>query len=129
VKVILVAVVLLLPGAALAGNPAPSASPSTAPATGLSINAPHPSMPWSGVANPYGQVMRYIVMPAQPVEIASPATGALGELVLQPRVVEIPGYTIAETTAGYYVPERWMLEQAGPGSYQWRLTPPQFFRK
>ena len=77
-KAILVAVVLSLPGAALAGNPAPSASPSTAPATGLSINAPHPSMPWSGVANPYGQVMRYIVM---------------------------------------------------PGSYQWRLTPPQFFKK
>ena len=126
---LLVAVVLGLPGAALAGNPAPSASPSTGPATGLSINAPHPSMPWSGIANPYGQVMRYIVMPAQPVEIESPATGALGEVVLQPSVVEIPGYTIAETTAGFYVPGRWMLEQVGTGSYQWRLAPPQFFKK
>ncbi|HEV8615523.1 MAG TPA: hypothetical protein VGU22_08500 [Methylomirabilota bacterium] len=132
---LLVAVVLALPGAVFAPSPASSASPSAinssvAPTSPVpSVNAPHPSMPWSGVANPYGQLMRYIVMPAQPVQIDSPTTGALGEVVLEPRVVQIPGYTMAETTAGYYVPERWVLEHVGPGSYQWRLAPPQFFKK
>ena len=132
---LLFAVMLALPGAAFARSPAPSPGPSAsnpaaAPTATPSANSPHPTMPWSGgAANLYGQLMRYIVMPAQPVEITRPSSSATGEAIVESRVVEIPGYTMAETTAGFYVPERWMLDQAGPGSYHWRLAPPQFFKK
>ncbi len=44
-------------------------------------------------------------------------------------LVTVPGYYIAETTTGYYYFERWTLEQANYGVYQWRLLPAQFVRK
>jgi hypothetical protein len=30
---------------------------------------PHPTMPWSGITTPYGQLIRYIHMPPQPVTL------------------------------------------------------------
>lgn len=127
-RALIVAVLLvLLPGAALAqtGNPG---NP------GDFTNNPHPSMPWTGITNPnrinYGQVIRYIAIPPQPVEIEVrvPTPAGLPPQT-QRQVVEIPGYYIAETTTGYYYPERWTLEQLNLGVYQWRQLPPEFRRK
>ena len=45
---------------------------------------------------------------------------------LEPQVVTIPGYVLAETTNGYLYPQRWTLEQLNVGVYQWRLRPQEF---
>jgi hypothetical protein len=132
----IVLALVVLPGAALAGNPTTAVTNgfqttftpgviSTQPG----VNTPHPTMPWAGITNQYGQPVRYFLVPSQPVEIQSPGASATGETVLEARVVDIPGYTMTETNVGFYVPERWIIEQVGPGSYQWRVVPPQFFRK
>ena len=31
--------------------------------------APHPTMPWSGITTPYGQLIRFVYMPPQPVTL------------------------------------------------------------
>jgi hypothetical protein len=125
---------------------------------------PHPSMPWSGITTPSGQLLRYIQIPPQPVtleyfppagaaapaeavEPAPPAAGEEPKAADKPadeaappaspppaptvvrQVVMIPGYTVRETTVGYHYPERWTIEQVGPGTYRWRMLPPQFVPK
>jgi len=45
---------------------------------------------------------------------------------LEPQVVTIPGYVLAETENGYLYPQRWTLEQLNVGVYQWRLRPQEF---
>lgn len=115
---------MLFPGAVFAqvGNPADV------------TNNPHPAMPWSGITNPnkpnYGQVVRYIQVPARQVviEVLTPTPEGLPRQS-QRQVVEVPGYAIAQTTTGFYYPERWTIEQVGVGVYQWRRLPAEFKRK
>ena len=101
--------------------------------TDFSAN-PHPAMPWSGITNPtqvdYGQVIRYIQVPPQQVaiEVYVPTPEGLPRQT-QRQVVEVPGYYVAETTTGYYYPERWSIEQLSAGLYQWRKLPPEFRKK
>ena len=45
------------------------------------------------------------------------------------QTVTIPGYWIKDTTAGYYIPSRWVLVQSSPGNYAWWLAPPEFRRR
>ena len=91
---------------------------------------PHPKMPW----NPYhGQILRYVPVPPQSVTIEVAVPPAAGEEAKEPKtqqqVVQIPGYTVTETTSGYLIPQRYTLEQVAPGQYQWRLLPAEFRRK
>lgn len=81
------------------GNPTNPADP---------INNPHPTMPWFGVATPYGQFMQWVWMPPQPV-------------VVDEQVVYQPGFWVAQTTAGYYYPRRWVLREVAPGTVGWVL--------
>ncbi len=131
-KVWLAAVVALLGTLA-----APAAAQTTGnPATpGDFTNNPHPAMPWAPNnpninANAYGQVVRYIPVPPQPVEVVLSVPVPDG---VPPRtetqVQEIPGYYITETTTGFYYPERWTLQQVNAGVYQWVRLPPEFRRK
>ncbi len=95
---------------------------------------PHPIDPWFGLPYPgrpdYGNVVRYIEVPPQQVVVPLyiPGPGSFpGEFEQQ--VVEIPGYLVTETTTGYVYPQRWSLEQVGPGVYYWRVLPPLFTAK
>ena len=92
---------------------------------------PHPNMLWN-LYNPtkatYGEFVQYIQVPAQQVTIQIPVAGGPPDQ-LQPQSVQIPGYTVTETTTGYWYPERMTLVQAGPGSYQWAKLPAEFKKK
>jgi hypothetical protein len=81
------------------GNPTNPADP---------INNAHPTMRWFGVATPYGQFTRWVWMPPQPV-------------VVSDQVLYQPGFWVAETTAGYYYPKRWVLREVAPGTVGWVL--------
>jgi hypothetical protein len=112
-------------------------------------------MPWGGITTPYGQLIRYVYMPPQPVtleylvpgtppveptppsegertgEAAPPAEDGVRETAVPaPQVVRqqvtVPGYYVRETTTGFHYPERWAIEQAGPNVYRWRMLPAQF---
>ena len=122
----------------LLGVAAPVAAQTTGnPANpGDFINNPHPAMPWAGYANPnmgafnYGQVVQYITVPPQPVELELMVPVPDGvPTQTQKLVQEIPGYVIAETTTGFYYPERWTLQQLNVGVYQWVQLPAEFRRK
>ena len=58
-----------------------------------------------------------------PAESAPPASQVVRQVVM------IPGYAVRETTIGFEYPERWTLEQVGPGAYRWRLLPAQLIRR
>jgi hypothetical protein len=70
-------------------------------------NNPHPTMPWL-VTSPYGVVQRWVWMPPQPV-------------LVNEQIVYEPGFWVAQTTAGYYYPTRWVLRESAPGRYSWVL--------
>ena len=72
------------------------------------VNNPHPTMPWVGVTTPYGQFLRWVWMPPQPV-------------VANDRVLYEPGFWVAHTTAGYYYPARWVLREGSAGTFGWVL--------
>ena len=117
--VALVVALVAAPGLTFAQGPPSPTSP------------PHPSMPWSGPSAPgragYGNVIRYIQIPPQQVEIEVAAPGAGGTSgETQKQVVEIPGYVVTETTTGFLYPERISLQQTSPGVYQWVTLPQQF---
>ncbi len=120
--VALVVVLTVAPGLAFAQGPPTPTSP------------PHPSMPWSGLpysggagGTGYGNVIRYIQVPPQQVEIEVAAPAAEGKSEeTQKQVVEIPGYVVTETTTGFIYPQRVTLQQTGPGVYQWVTLPQQF---
>jgi hypothetical protein len=114
------------PGVALPTAPAPSA-PTPAPAAVAPTpgnpshpndfaNNPHPAMPWFGVGTPYGQFVRWVWVPPRAV--------AVGD-----RVVEEPGYWVAETTAGYYYPDHWALTQGPAGELSWLMVPRAFQKR
>ena len=126
----------------------------------VSPTAPaHPTMPWSGITTPSGQLIRYVYMPPQPVtleylvlseapvieasppaaagdakgENQPPADAARTPAPATPQVVRqqvtVPGYYVRETTVGFHYPERWVIEQTGPNAYRWRMLPAQFVPK
>jgi hypothetical protein len=129
--------------------------PAAAPAQ-VSPTAPaHPTMPWGGITTPYGQLIRYVYMPPQPVTLeyllpgapsleAAPPAGDEGKPEGTPPAAEparenppatpqvvrqqvtVPGYYVRETTTGFHYPERWAIEQTGPNVYRWRMLPAQF---
>jgi hypothetical protein len=88
-------------------------------------------MPWSiGAATPYGQLMRYVWIPPQPVVVETPLAVTEGErLGAQQQVVQVPGYYASETTLGVYYPERWVIERVGPAAYRWRVAAAEFRRR
>jgi hypothetical protein len=45
------------------------------------------------------------------------------------QTLTIPGYWVKDTTAGFYIPARWVLVQPSPGTYAWWLAPPEFRRR
>ena len=114
--VVLLATQLLWPALAVAQD-SPSTTPSIIPNTSVpgnptnpadTINNPHPTMPWTGITTPYGQFVRWVWMPPQPV-------------VTDHQVLYQPGYWVAQTTAGYYYPVRWALRETVPGTFGWVL--------
>ncbi|PYM44403.1 MAG: hypothetical protein DME12_00055 [Candidatus Rokuibacteriota bacterium] len=90
-------------------------------------------MPWA-FFNPnvgawdYGAVVQYIPVPSQQVVIQVPVLDTVSPET-RAQTVEIPGYYIAETTTGYWYPERWGLQQPNVGVYQWVKLPAEFRRK
>ena len=72
-----------------------------------------------------------VAAPAGAVSIPTSVSFSLasGTEQTQKQVQEIPGYVIAETTTGYYYPERWTLQQLNVGVYQWVQLPAEFRRK
>jgi hypothetical protein len=115
---------------------APAAAPPGNPNNpGDFINNPHPAMPWA-FYNPnvggwdYGDVVQYMLVPSQQVVIQVPAPLPDGvPPQAREETVEIPGYYVAETTTGYWYPERWALQQLSTGVYQWVQLPAEFQRK
>jgi hypothetical protein len=98
--------------------PAPAAATTVVPTLGLpgnptdpadTINNPHPTMPWVGITTPYGQFVRWVWMPPQPV-------------VANDQVLYQPGFWVAQTTAGYYYPTRWVLQEVSAGTFGWVLV-------
>jgi len=141
------ALLTVAPAAAQPGNPNNPAD---------FIRNPHPAMPWAPnnpdrfLSETYGTVIQYIPVPPQQVVIQVPVplpAGAPAQAQEPPGVpaqsrgeepsapaqtqeqtVEIPGYYVAETTTGYWYPERWTLQQQN-GVYQWVKLPAEFRKK
>jgi hypothetical protein len=65
----------------------------------------------------------------KPPEAAAPEESAPPAPQVVRQVVMIPGYYVRETTVGFEYPERWTLEQVGPGAYAWRVLPAQLIRR
>lgn len=119
-------------GVLLAAAPA-AAQPGNPSNPGDFINNPHPAMPWapfSPTRADYGTVVQYIPVPPQEVVVQIPVQLPDG-VPPQTRegTVEIPGYYVAETSTGYWYPERWTLQQLNVGVYQWVKLPAEFRRK
>jgi hypothetical protein len=90
-------------------------------------------MPWATNSTSrvdYGQVVRYIPVPPQPVSLTVhvPVPEGVPPKTEQ-QMVEVPGYYVTETTTGFYYPERWTIQQTGAGVYQWVKLPPDFKRR
>ena len=130
---LLVALALGFPIVAAGQSPAPNSippipTPNDPPTT---TSAPHPMMPWSPYAGPdVGEPVRAIPVPPQQItiDVLVPAPASLPSRT-EPRVVEIPGYFVTETTTGYVFPERWTLDRLNVGVYQWRKLPAEFRKK
>jgi len=141
------ALLTVAPAAAQPGNPNNPAD---------FIRNPHPAMPWAPnnpdrfLSETYGTVIQYIPVPPQQVVIQVPVPLPAGAppqaqeppgvpaqsrgeepsapAQTQEQTVEIPGYYVAETTTGYWYPERWTLQQLN-GVYQWVKLPAEFRKK
>ncbi len=115
------------PAAAQAGNPSNPAD---------FTRNPHPAMPWAPnnpdrfLSETYGTVIQYVpVAPQQVViQLRTPLPDGVPPQTSE-QTVEIPGYYVAETTMGYWYPERWTLQQLNVGVYQWVKLPAEFRRK
>jgi hypothetical protein len=97
------------------------------------LNNAYPTQPWNqlGVGRvDYGQLVQYLVVPPENAAITLnvPVPDSVPP---QTRVetVEIPGYYVAETTTGYWYPDRWGLQQLNVGVYQWVKLPAEFRKK
>jgi hypothetical protein len=75
----------------------------------------------------WGTVVDQVWVPPQPVAIQVYVRQPEGiPEEWQTQIVEVPGYYVVRTTKGTVYPERWALDQTGPGMYQWRKLPPYF---
>jgi hypothetical protein len=97
------------------------------------LNNPYPTLPWNQLGAfrvDYGEVVQYIAVPPQPAAISLyvPVPDGVPPQTWE-GTVEVPGYYVAETTTGYWYPERWMLQQLNLGVYQWVKLPAEFRRK
>ena len=97
------------------------------------LNNAYPTQPWNqlGVGRvDYGQVVQYIAVPPQQAVLSLyvPLPDGVPPQTRE-EIVEIPGYYVAETTTGYWYPERWTLQQLNVGVYQWVKLPAEFRRK
>jgi len=99
----------LWPATVLAQSPLPPGPTTGNPNNPGDPNNPHPTMPWFGPATPYGQFIRWVWVPPKAVLTAD-----------QVQLYE-PGYFIKQTTAGYYYPMRWVLQETSPGTFGWVL--------
>ena len=110
-----------------------SAQPGNPTNPGDFVNNPHPAMPWapfSPTRTDYGTVVQYIPVPSQQVVVRLPVRLPDGvPPQTRQETVEIPGYYVAETTTGYWYPERWTLHQLNVGVYQWVKLPAEFRKK
>ena len=96
------------------------------------LNNAYPTQPWNqlGVGRvDYGQVVQYIAVPPQQAVLSLyvPLPDGVPPQTRE-EIVEIPGYYVAETTTGYWYPERWTLQQQN-GVYQWVKLPAEFRKK
>lgn len=97
------------------------------------FNNAYPTQPWNQLGvyrqgyGPYGSVVQYITVPSQAISVSLfvPVPDGVPPRT-EERVVQVPGYYIAETTTGYYYPERWTLRQLNVGVYQWLRLPAEF---
>ena len=121
---VLVVALILVPLATASAQtaPAPPGAPATPAAVATPgnpsnpadvVNNPHPTLPWFGQATPYGQFMRWLWRPPRAVVVGD-------------RIVQEPGFWIAETTSGYYYPAHWVLAQEPTGELIWRTVAPLF---
>ena len=87
------------------------------------LNNPHPMLPNAGL----GYAVRQVWMPPQPVamQVYVPTPEGVPSRY-QTMFAEVPGFYVTETTTGYWLPERWVLDQVNVGLYQWRRAPMQF---
>jgi hypothetical protein len=152
---LLLMLLLLTPSAVLAQ---PGAVSAPGPGVSVNTPA-HVYLPWSlGPAIPVGQLIRDVwvqpqqvvidtavqvpVIPAgEPADAAQASTDGAKDKDTEPakvpatqpgifrQTLTIPGFWIKDTTAGYYLPARWVLVQPSPGSYAWWLAPPEFRRR
>jgi hypothetical protein len=58
----------------------------------------------------------------------SPRAPATQPAILR-QTLTIPGYWVKDTTAGFYIPARWVIIQPSAGTYAWWLAPPEFRRR
>jgi len=152
---LLLVLLLLAPTSVLAQSGAVSAP---GPGVSVSTPA-HPALPWGlGPAIPVGQLIRDIWVQPQQVVIDSavqvpvipagepagaaqastdgtkdkdsePAKAPATQPAILRQTLTIPGYWVKDTTAGFYIPARWVLVQPSPGTYAWWLAPPEFRRR
>jgi hypothetical protein len=70
------------------------------------------------------------VIPAgEPADISQVSTDGGKDKAILRQTLTIPGYWVKDTTAGFYIPARWVLVQPSPGTYAWWLAPPEFRRR
>ena len=88
-----------------------------------SLNNAHPMQPNAGL----GYAVRQVWMPPRPVamQVYVPSPEGIPSRY-QTMYAQVPGFYIVETTTGYWLPERWVLDQVNVGIYQWRRAPMQF---
>ena len=87
------------------------------------FNNPHPMLPNAGL----GYAARFIWMQPQPVamQVYVPTPEGVPARY-QTMFAEVPGFFVAQTATGVWLPERWVLDQVNVGIYQWRIAPMQF---
>jgi hypothetical protein len=67
---VLVLALAIMPAAAAAQGAGPGQGPPSPPSAPAPSTPAHPVMPWgSGISVPYGQLIRYVYMPPQPVTL------------------------------------------------------------
>jgi len=135
-----VAVLLLLvfgaPGVALAQgggltinpNPPPPSGRNTPPSIPAILGIPHdfshPVESWYGVPDPkrvnYGRAIQQIEVPPRQLilNVYMPGPGSFSG-GFEPRLFEIPGYVVTETSTGYIYPARVGLREVTPGVFNW----------
>jgi hypothetical protein len=79
--------------------------------------APEPEAPAPEATGPEVKTPEATAPADEAPPAPKPAYGTLRQTLV------VPGYYVRQTTAGYYYPDRWMLEQTAAGSYAWRLLP------